>query len=69
MNPIFKAVCWAAVILLLALGNAAGLVADSSARVMFTVLPIVAWMSLSGKGSCDALSRRFHGNSALTGDR
>lgn len=69
MNPFSRALCWAAAFLLLAAGNAAGLVADQSARVMFTVLPIVAWMSISGKGSCDGLSRRFHGTSALSGDR
>jgi hypothetical protein len=40
------------VFILLAAANAAGVVADETARVLFIVLPIVAWMAISGGGCC-----------------
>lgn len=52
MNEIFKAACWAVAFLLLGAANAAGLVEDESARTLFIVLPVVAWLSISGRGHC-----------------
>ena len=52
MSNIVKALCWAAAILLVALGNASGLIADSSANTMFAILPALAVISLSGPRAC-----------------
>lgn len=52
MTAIFKGLCWAGSIILLAIGNAAGLVDDQTAGTLFVVLPAVALMTLRGHGSC-----------------
>ncbi len=57
MNVIAKSACWAAAILLVAAGNALGLVADKAADVLLIVLPIVAVMAIRGRSSC-AFPRR-----------
>ena len=51
MSTISRAARWAAAILLLAIGNAAGLIADDAAQVLFCVLPVIALISL-GRGRC-----------------
>ena len=58
MSNIVKALCWAAAILLVALGNASGLIADSSANTMFAILPLLAVLSLRGQIGCRLLDRR-----------
>lgn len=52
MSKIQKGLCWAASLILLALGNRFGLVADDVANTLFIVLPIAAVMSLRGGNSC-----------------
>lgn len=44
--------CWAAAIILLAVANAAGWVADDAAQTLFIVLPIVAVMTMGRARSC-----------------
>ena len=53
MATIAKALCWAGSIILLAIGNAAGLVADDTATTLFVVLPVVAVMALNGRLRCE----------------
>lgn len=52
MNTFSKALCWAGSLILLALGNAAGLVDDAAASTLFVVLPIVAVMGLHKNSTC-----------------
>jgi hypothetical protein len=52
MNILTKALCWAAAILLNALGNYLGLIDDKTSGTLFIVLPIVAVMSLRGIDGC-----------------
>lgn len=51
MKPIANALCWAAALILLALANAAGLIADKDANVMFAVIPAL-WVATGGLGRC-----------------
>ena len=51
MDPIIKNVCWAAMLILLALANYAGLIADKDANVMFAVIPAL-WVATGGLGHC-----------------
>jgi hypothetical protein len=57
MCQILKGCSWAAAFLFVAVGNASGLIADDSARTMFIVLPLLAWLSISGSGNCLAQAR------------
>ena len=52
MPDLSKALCWAAAIVMLAAANAAGLVADDTAQVLFVVLPVIAVISLRRNASC-----------------
>jgi hypothetical protein len=52
MSKIQRGLCWAASLILLALGNRFGLVADDAANTLFIVLPILAVMSVRGSNSC-----------------
>ena len=52
MKTYISALCWAGAILGVAAGNAAGAIADDTATTLFTVLPVVAWLSLQGRLSC-----------------
>ncbi len=52
MRTISKSICWAAAILLVATGNALGLVADKSADVLLIVLPLVAVMAIGDRRRC-----------------
>jgi len=57
MSNIAKGLCWAAAILLVALGNRLGLIGDKTANTLFIVLPIVAVMSLRGGQQCNPWQR------------
>ena len=57
MCQILKASSWAAAFILLAIGNASGLITDDNARTMFIVLPLFAIMSITGFGNCLAKAR------------
>lgn len=46
MKTIFKSLCWAAAIILVALGNAFGAIDDGTARTLFIVLPILMVLTL-----------------------
>ena len=52
MKPYISALCWAGAMLGVAIGNAAGTIADDTANTLFIVLPVVAWLSLQGRLSC-----------------
>jgi hypothetical protein len=52
MPPITCSVCWALALMLLALANATGLVADDVAQTLFVVLPFAAILSLQGRVAC-----------------
>jgi hypothetical protein len=52
MSNIYKGLCWAAALLLTALGNRYGLIDDKTAETLFIVLPIVGVLSLNGGASC-----------------
>ena len=54
MKTYLSALCWAGAILGVAVGNAAGAIADETADTLFIVLPIVAWISLTGRSCCFA---------------
>ncbi len=58
MSDISKALHWAAAILLLALGNAAGLIDDKTAGTMFVVLPVMAVIALNRGRGCRLPWRR-----------
>lgn len=49
MTSIPHALVWAALIILLALANAAGLVADKDAAVLFAILPAI-WIAATDRG-------------------
>jgi hypothetical protein len=51
MTPIAKSLCWAAAFILLAVANAAGLIADGDAATMFAVLPAL-WVATTLGGTC-----------------
>ena len=49
MTRIKQALCWAFAIILLAVGVAVGLVDRDAAQTLFIVLPVVAWLSITGR--------------------
>ncbi len=49
MTDVARALCWAAALLLLALANYAGLIADKDAGVMFSIIPAL-WMASGIRG-------------------
>ena len=55
--PYLKPLLWAAALVLLAMGNRFGLVADDVADTLFIVLPLLAVLSLRG-GLCCLPRRR-----------
>jgi hypothetical protein len=56
MTRIGKSLCWAAAFLLLALGGSSGLMDRDAVRVLLIALPVVAWLSIIGRGNCRARS-------------
>ena len=46
MSTTRKALCWAAVLILLALAARSGLISQASAKILLIVLPLLAWLSL-----------------------
>lgn len=52
MNAIFRAIPWAAAMLLLAQGEAYGLVERSTAVTMFAVLPGLMVVTMQRQGRC-----------------
>ena len=52
MNDISKALCWAAAMLFLALGDRAGILEHGTVVTLITILPLLAWMSISGRTCC-----------------
>jgi hypothetical protein len=52
MNMKLKALCWAAAIILVALGGASGLMDKHAVTTLITILPLLAWMSISGRTCC-----------------
>jgi hypothetical protein len=51
MLTVSRSLCWAASLILLAVGNATGLVSDSSATTMFAVIPAL-WVATIFGGNC-----------------
>ena len=56
MTQLRKALCWAAALVLLALGGWSGLMDRDAVEVLLIVLPLVAWLSITGRGCCPARS-------------
>jgi hypothetical protein len=52
MNTLAKALCWAAAMLFLALGDRAGLLEHGTVVTLITIIPILAWLSITGRMSC-----------------
>lgn len=46
MSRLTQSLCWGASLILLAVANATGLVADEAAQVLFIVLPVTAAITL-----------------------
>ncbi len=51
MNSRLNSLCWAAVLILLALANYAGLIADKDANIMFVLVPAL-WVASNRKSRC-----------------
>jgi hypothetical protein len=52
MNTITKALCWAAAMLFLALGDRAGILEHGTVVTLITIIPVLAWMSITGRMGC-----------------
>lgn len=52
MSAVLRAIPWVLALLLIALAESLGVVAAETAKVMFTVLPIMAVLSVTGRGGC-----------------
>jgi len=52
MNTLTKALCWAAAMLFLALGDRAGVLEHGTVVTLITIIPILAWMSIGGRTTC-----------------
>ena len=52
MNMKLKALCWSAAIILVALGGASGLMDKHAVTTLTTILPLLAWMSITGRMNC-----------------
>lgn len=52
MSRIYQALPWAAMMLLIAIGEAYGFVAEPSARAMFAIIPALAVVSIYRSGAC-----------------
>jgi hypothetical protein len=51
MSTTKKSLCWAAALILLAVANATGLIADKDAQTMFVVIPAL-WVATTFGGNC-----------------
>lgn len=49
MSQIVNGICWAAIIIALALANSFGLIADKDAAVMFAIVPAI-WIAMANPG-------------------
>ena len=52
MNTIAKALCWAAAMLFLVLGDRAGVLEHDTVVTLITIIPILACMSITGQMGC-----------------
>ena len=52
MPTYFKAWCWAAAIIGVALAGRFEVIDEASTRSLLVALPIAGWMALRGRGSC-----------------
>ena len=57
MSTFSKAVCWAIVILAMAVAKSTGVISAESGTTMLIVLPVIAVLSLRGRTGC-SLSKR-----------
>lgn len=57
MNKMLHSFCWGAVLIAVAIASRYGTMDRGSAITLSIVLPLVAWMSLTGRASC-SLRRR-----------
>ena len=54
MHVYFRASCWAAMILGVAVAGALDLIDEISATTLLITLPVAGWMAVSGRGCCPA---------------
>ena len=52
MPTYFKAWCWAAAIIGVALAGVFGLIDEASTTSLLVALPVAGWMALRGRGAC-----------------
>ena len=57
MSTVAKAVCWAIVILAMAVAKSMGVISFASGTTMLIVLPILAVLSLRGRIGCSLRKR------------
>ena len=57
MSTVSKAVCWAIVILAMAVAKSTGVISSASGTTMLIVLPILAVLSLRGRTGCSLRKR------------
>ena len=57
MSTISKAICWAIVILAMAVAKSMGIISAESGTTMLIVLPILAVLSLRGQAGCSLRKR------------
>ena len=52
MTRLFTAACWATAMLVLALMARIGWVDRDAATMLLLVMPILAWITIQGRGNC-----------------
>jgi hypothetical protein len=57
MNTFAKALCWAGAMLLLALGDRAGILEHGTVVTLITIIPVLAWLSITGRMGCSLIKR------------
>lgn len=57
MSSIVKGLCWATALILLAIANATGLIADQAANTLFVVIPVLAVITMR-RATCRAPAPR-----------
>ena len=57
MSTVTKAICWAIVILAMAVAKSMGVISSASGTTMLIVLPVLAVLSLRGQTGCSLRKR------------
>ena len=57
MSTVTKAICWAIVVLAMAVAKTMGVISSASGTTMLIVLPVLAVLSLRGQTGCSLPKR------------